>query len=80
MSAQSPIPEHDRVVLAVDLPEHGLRAGDIGCVVHVYPGGKGYEVESCTLTGQTVAVASVHDSQVRPISGRELPSARRLAG
>ena len=28
---------HQRVVLAKDLPEHGLRAGDVGVVVEHYP-------------------------------------------
>jgi len=29
--------ELDTVVLDRDLPEKGLRAGDLGAVVHVYP-------------------------------------------
>jgi hypothetical protein len=40
--------EHDVVVLTRDLPEHGLRAGDVGAVVHVYSNGKAYEVEFVT--------------------------------
>ncbi len=31
------------VVLAQDIPEHGLRAGDLGTVVEIYPEG-GVEV------------------------------------
>lgn len=31
------------VVLTLDIPEHGLRAGDIGTVVEIYPSG-GLEV------------------------------------
>ena len=38
-------PEHSRVQLVRALPEHGLKAGAEGAVVHVYSGGKGYEVE-----------------------------------
>ncbi len=38
-------PEHSRVRLVRALPEHGLEAGAEGAVVHVYSGGKGYEVE-----------------------------------
>ncbi|MGH8696935.1 MAG: DUF4926 domain-containing protein, partial [Burkholderiales bacterium] len=33
------IGEHDSVVLTKDLPSSGLIAGDVGVVVHVYPGG-----------------------------------------
>ena len=28
--------EHDRVVLLKDVTEEGLKAGDVGAVVHVY--------------------------------------------
>lgn len=37
------IAELDRVVLTADLPEHSLRAGDLGTVVLVHRGGEGYE-------------------------------------
>lgn len=40
-----PYPEHSRVRLVRALPEHGLKAGAEGAVVHVYSGGKGYDVE-----------------------------------
>jgi hypothetical protein len=43
LSAQSMegnmIKEHDRKVLKSDIPAEGLKAGDVGTVVHVYRGG-----------------------------------------
>ena len=33
------------VALAFDLPEHGLAAGDVDAVVHVYESGKNFLVE-----------------------------------
>jgi hypothetical protein len=33
------INEHDCVVLTQDLPDEGLKAGDIGTVVHIHEGG-----------------------------------------
>ena len=36
------IKEHDCVVLARDLAAEGLKAGDIGTVVHVHLGGAGH--------------------------------------
>ena len=33
------IAELERVALAEDLPEHGLKAGDVGMVAHVYANG-----------------------------------------
>ena len=41
----NPIPEHDRAVLLVDQPDHGLRAGEVGVVIHVHPNNSGYLVE-----------------------------------
>jgi len=47
----------DTVVLTRDLPEHGLRAGDLGAVVELY-GADGLEVEFVQASGQTKALAS----------------------
>jgi hypothetical protein len=72
------VKELDTVILKVDLPEAGLRAGDLGTVVLVHPGGAGYEVEFMTLDGETVAVVSLRSSQVRPIGRHEIAHARRV--
>ena len=39
------IAEHDYVVLTRDLESYGLKAGDMGVVVHIYRDGNAYEVE-----------------------------------
>jgi len=70
----------DPVVLTQNLPEHSLKAGDVGTVVDVYRNGEGYEVEFFTLTGETLAVATVSAVQVRAVNAREVANARRLAG
>jgi hypothetical protein len=72
------IEEFDRVVLTRDLPEEGLEAGDAGTVMHVYDGGAGYEVEFTTLSGRTVAVATVLDGQIRAASDDDVTHARSL--
>jgi hypothetical protein len=72
------IKEHDRVVLTSDLRSEGLKAGDVGTVVHIYPDGLAYEVEFTALNGDTVAVATVETSQVRPVHEREITHAREL--
>jgi hypothetical protein len=74
------IKEHDRVVLTEDLPEQGFKAGDVGTVVLIHQGGRGYEVEFCSLDGQTLDVVSVFASHVRPAAEYEIAHARRLAG
>jgi len=45
----------DPVVLVRDLPEHGLKAGDVGAVVEVYPPGA-LEVEFVVASGRTKAL------------------------
>ncbi len=73
------IKELDTVVLTADLPELGLRVGDIGAVVMVHEGGAGYEVEFIALDGETLAVTTLDADRVRPISRREIAHARRVA-
>ncbi len=72
------IRELDTVVLTTDLPEYGLRAGDIGTVVLVHRGGAGYEVEFMTMGGETITVVSLHASQVRPVGSREIAHVRTI--
>jgi len=73
------IKELDQIVLATDLPEEGLQKGDVGTVVLVHEGGKGYEVEFMTLDGETVAVVTLLAEQVRSIAPREIANARAVA-
>ena len=70
--------ELETVVLTEDLPDHGLKAGDLGTVVLVH-GAAGYEVEFTTLDGETLAVVSVFRQQVRPVARREIAQARTVA-
>jgi hypothetical protein len=72
------IHEHDYVVLTEDIPDERLQAGDVGTVVHVHTGGAAYEVEFMTLTGETISVATVHSSQLRPVSPRDVSHVREL--
>lgn len=67
----------DAVVLTRDLPEHGLRRGDIGAVVEVYEPG-GVEVEFVTGSGRTQALLTLHESDVRPVADCEIPAARAV--
>ncbi|MGD9615997.1 MAG: DUF4926 domain-containing protein [Alphaproteobacteria bacterium] len=73
------IAELNPVVLTIDLPEHGLRAGDVGWVAMVHAGGAGYEIEFVTLAGDTVSVVTVPADSVRPVQQNEIAHARRVA-
>jgi hypothetical protein len=73
------IAELDTVVLTQDLPEQGLREGDLGTVVMIYKDNAAYEVEFVTLDGETVSVATLIPTQIREIKKGEMPHARNLA-
>lgn len=73
------IKELDQIVLTSDLPNEGLKAGDVGTIVDIHRRGEAFEVEFMTLAGETVAVTTVLASQVRPIGKREITHARELA-
>jgi len=73
------ITELDPVVLTKGLPEHGLRAGDVGWVVMIHRGGAGYEIEFVALDGETVSVVTVPAGSVRAVRRNEIAHARRVA-
>jgi hypothetical protein len=68
----------DTVVLTRDLPEHGLRHGDIGAVVEVYEP-DGVEVEFVTGSGRTPALVTLKAADVRSLADSEILTARSVA-
>ena len=69
-------------ILTIDLPQHGLAAGDVGTVVdrHTFAGPEdGYSVEFFDMTGRTVAVVTVPAGQLRAPTPTDRPSVRVLA-
>ncbi|HEX8831648.1 MAG TPA: DUF4926 domain-containing protein [Longimicrobium sp.] len=69
------IAELDTVVLLRDMPEVGLRAGDLGAVVLVY-GPNALEVEFVTASGRTLAHTTLAASDVRPVRDDDLLAVR----
>ncbi|HHJ38052.1 MAG: hypothetical protein AXA67_02770 [Methylothermaceae bacteria B42] len=67
----------DTVVLNKDIPENGLKAGDVGVVVEIYEP-EGIEVEFVTGSGETQALVTLKKDDVHPISDREMLSVRTL--
>ena len=65
----------DTIVLDRDLPEHGLRKGDLGSVVEVYEP-DGLEVEFVTASGRSAALLTLAGRDVRPVSDDDLVSVR----
>lgn len=72
------IKEHDRIVLTGDLPKEGLKAGDVGTVIHIHSKGAAFEVEFLSLEGKTIAVATVSALQLRPVTDRDITHARPM--
>jgi len=66
------------VVLVRDIPEHGLRAGDVGVVVEIYPEG-GLEVEFVTGSGVTQALLTLSEGDVRSIDSHDLLTTRKVS-
>lgn len=67
----------DTVVLDRDLPESGLRKGDLGAVVQAYEP-DGLEVEFVTASGRTQALVTLRDCDVRPVMDEDLIAVRPL--
>jgi hypothetical protein len=65
----------DTVVLTHDVPEHGLRAGDLGAVVEVYSA-DALEVEFVRPSGDTQAVVTLKSADVRPVAKTDVLSVR----
>lgn len=72
------IKERERVVLLTAIESARLEPGDVGTVVHVYPGDAAYEVEFVALNGATAAVETVEASMVRPVRPSEITHAREV--
>jgi hypothetical protein len=68
----------DTVVLDRDLPQHGLRAGDLGAVVEVYEP-EGLEVEFVTASGKTQALVTLNVSDIRSVQENDLVAVRSVA-
>jgi hypothetical protein len=69
--------ELECVVLAHDVPEHGLRAGDVGTIVQIYAEG-GVEVEFVRGSGATQALLTLKEHDIRKIDAHDLLATRRL--
>ncbi|BAZ11971.1 hypothetical protein NIES4071_37990 [Calothrix sp. NIES-4071] len=64
------ITELDRVILTTDISDYDFKTGDLGTIVLVHQGSKGYEVEFVTLGRETVVV-SLFAEQVRYVNSKK---------
>jgi len=70
-----------RVALAEDLPEDKLCRGDVATIVEHHPvsdGEDGYSLEVFNATGETIAVITVAESQITPLTSNTILNTRLL--
>ena len=67
----------DTVVLDRDIPEHGLRRGDLGAVVDIHDP-DGLEVEFVLASGKTQALLTLNVTDVRTVRDGDLIAVREL--
>lgn len=67
----------DTVVLDTDMPDRGLKKGDLGAVVQIYDP-DGLEVEFVSASGQTQAIVTLKVGDVRPVLDTDVVAVRPL--
>lgn len=69
---------HKTVALTRDLPEHRLKAGDIGAVIDQTAEGVWCQVEFVTVGGDTITIESLKTTDLRLVTNDEIFSARPI--
>ena len=67
----------DTVVLKRDIPERGLRRGDLGAVVEVHSA-DAFEVEFVAASGRTQALITLRAEDLRHVDDHDLVAVRSL--
>ncbi|MBW4623576.1 MAG: DUF4926 domain-containing protein [Cyanosarcina radialis HA8281-LM2] len=60
--------ELDTVALTRDLPEQGLKRGDIGAIVHCYSDRTAFEVEFVDSAGDTIALLTLTNNDIQLVN------------
>ena len=72
----------EEVVLLQDVPDKGLLKGDVATIVEHHPvpnDEAGYSLEIFNVLGDTIAVITLPESAIAPLSENEVFSVRALA-
>jgi len=67
----------DTVVLTHDIPDVGLRRGDLGAIVEVH-GPNAFEVEFVAASGRTQALVTLSGDDIRHVVDSDLVSVRSV--
>ena len=69
----------ETVIITVNIPDHGVLAGDLGTVVDLYTNPNlAYEVEFVNPDGSTRALLTLAPSQVRHLMPADVLTTRQL--
>ncbi len=71
----------EEVVLLEDIAEKRLKKGDVAAIVEHHPvtdGEDGYSLEAFNALGETIAVFTVSESAIEPLTENEIFSVRSL--
>jgi hypothetical protein len=71
-----------QVALAQDMPEKGLKRGDVATVVECHPGRDGedgYSLEVFNAVGDAIAVITLPESAIEPLLADEILHVRSRA-
>ncbi len=69
------------VVLSKDIPEKRLKKGDVATIVDYHPvaeGEDGYSLEVFNAVGDTIAVITLEESAIEPLTEDEIFNVRSL--
>ena len=72
----------EEIVLNKDIPGKELKKGDLATIVEYHPvpdGEDGYSLEIFNVLGDTIAVITVPESAIEPLTEDEIFSVRPLA-
>ena len=71
-----------RVALKTSLTRHRLRRGDVATIVEYHRGRPGqepgYTLEVFNGAGETIAIVTVRESQLEPLTAKSILNARQL--
>ncbi|MBX2991444.1 MAG: DUF4926 domain-containing protein [Bacteroidetes bacterium] len=72
------IREHNMVALTRDIDTYGLKADDVGTIVHCYPDSTAFEVEFIKTGGDTIAVLTLEREEIRTLEEEEILHVRTV--
>ncbi len=70
------IKELNTATIIDDHSNEGLVKSGMGSVIMIHDGGKVFEVEFVTLTGDTLGVLTLTTDEIGPISAHDVPHVR----